>query len=54
MLKSIIESFLDLDIEDKNEIIDLVNSFIFPIKVYLILIVLLLFTLVCIQIYLYS
>jgi hypothetical protein len=52
MFRSIIEGFLDLDPKNKEKCIDLVNNFLFPIKSYLIIIVILIFVLVCSNLYL--
>jgi hypothetical protein len=48
---NLIESFLQLSPEDREKCVSLMNTVIFPIKFYLLAIVILLFTLVCLNIY---
>lgn len=51
MFKSLIEGFLELDPRNKEKCLDLVNNFLFPIKSYLIILVILIFVLVCSNLY---
>lgn len=51
MFKALIEGFLELDPQNKERCLDLVNNFLFPIKSYLIILVILIFVLVCSNLY---
>jgi hypothetical protein len=51
MLKQLLEGFINLDQKDQDKYIQIIQGVIFPIKMYVLLIVILLFTLVCLNIY---
>lgn len=51
MLKHLLETFVNLDQKDQDKYIQIVQDVIFPIKMYVLLIVILLFTLVSLNIY---
>ena len=51
MLKSIIESFLNLDPTDREKCLELFNNFVSPIKIYLIFVLIILFLILCTNIY---
>ena len=46
-----IEMFLQLEPEDKAKCVDIVNNILFPIKFYIILIVVILFLIFCSNVY---
>jgi len=46
-----IEMFLQLEPEDKAQCVDLVNNILFPIKMYIIMIVVILFLILCSNVY---
>lgn len=46
-----IEMFLELEPEDKSKCVDLVNNILFPIKFYIIMIVVILFLIFCSNVY---
>jgi heme/copper-type cytochrome/quinol oxidase subunit 2 len=46
-----IEMFLQLEPDDKAKCVDLVNNILFPIKFYIILIVVILFFIFCTNVY---
>lgn len=48
---NLIEMFLQLEPEDKSKCVDLVNNILFPIKFYIIMIVVILFLIFCSNIY---
>lgn len=48
---NLIEMFLQLEPEDKSKCVDLVNNILFPIKFYIILIVVILFLIFCSNVY---
>ena len=49
-----VEMFLQLDKSDREKCLDLVNNVLFPIKSYLIMVAILLFLIVCTNIYVIS
>ena len=48
---NLIEMFLQLEPEDKSKCVDLVNNILFPIKFYIIMIVIILFLIFCSNVY---
>lgn len=46
-----IEMFLQLDQDDKAKCVDLVNNILFPLKFYVIMVVILLFLIFCSNVY---
>lgn len=48
---NLIEMFLQLEPEDKSKCVDLVNNILFPIKFYIIMIVVILFLIFCSNVY---
>ena len=48
---NVIKMFLDLDPDDRIKCIEIVNGILFPIKFYVILVVVLLFLIFCSNIY---
>lgn len=53
MFNSIFETFLDLDDDSKNIILEYLNNFINPIKIYIIILLILLVILIITNIYIY-
>jgi len=48
---NLIELFLQLEPEDKSKCVDLVNNILFPIKFYIIMVVIILFLIFCSNVY---
>ena len=54
MINSVIETFLNLDNEKKDKVMDLLSNFINPIKIYLIVVILLLLIMCVSNYYIYK